>query len=70
MRWNGSRTLALLAAVLLAMTGCASGPSVTDVSCQAFEPICVSRRDTPETIDQVLEHNATWEALCGPMPDC
>ena len=53
-------------AIAMTLTGCASAPSETD-ACLVFEPICASRSDTPETIGQVLEHNAAWEAMCGKM---
>jgi len=53
-------------AMAMTLTGCASVPSETD-ACLVFEPICASRSDTPETIGQVLEHNAAWEAMCGKM---
>jgi hypothetical protein len=37
---------------------------VVDTSCQAFEPIRYSKKDTDETIRQAREHNAAWDALC------
>ncbi len=36
-----------------------------DTTCQAFEPIRWSRRDTDKTIRQAKEHNAAWVRLCG-----
>ncbi len=39
-------------------------PKVVDTSCQAFEPIRYSKKDTDETIRQAREHNAAWDALC------
>ncbi len=45
-------------------------PRVIDTSCQAFEPIEWSGRDTDETIIQVREHNAVYDSLCGvTLPD-
>ena len=36
-----------------------------DTACTAFVPITYSvLRDTPDTITQVRQHNATWVALC------
>ena len=45
-----------------------SGPKGTDVidtTCQAFERIRWSGRDTAQTIRQAKEHNAAWMAICG-----
>jgi len=36
----------------------------TNVVCQGFEPISWSAKDTPATVAQVKEHNASWKALC------
>lgn len=59
----------LLSLVILgtgAEIGCAASQApAIDTSCQVFEPIRWSRRDTPETVRQVKEHNASWQALCG-----
>lgn len=38
---------------------------VNAVACGAFHRITPSRRDTDETLRQIHEHNAAWEALCG-----
>lgn len=37
---------------------------VTDTSCAAFKPITWSRKDTRETQEQIIEHNAVYKALC------
>ena len=37
-----------------------------DTACQAYAPIRYSRTDTAETVRQVREHNAAWDALCKP----
>lgn len=57
--------LVLLAGVLI-LPACATTipTGATDTSCQAFEPIRYSRKDTDETQRQVREHNAAWDALC------
>ena len=33
--------------------------------CLAFRPIRWSKHDTRQTVDQITEHNAVFEALCG-----
>lgn len=58
---------ALLPMPLLILAACATTTASvgTDaVACSAFEPIRWSKKDTDETIRQVKEHNAAWEALC------
>ena len=42
-----------------------TNPVVVDTTCEAFEVIRWSQRDTDETIIQVKEHNASWKALCA-----
>ena len=56
----------LLLAVLLPLAACQTTTpiSVTDTSCLAFQPIRYSRRDTPETAEQIRQHNAAWDSLC------
>ena len=61
--------VAMLAAVMI-LGGCASAPSGTDPACTVFEPICPSRRDTEDTIKQIIGHNAAFEAVCGIEVDC
>lgn len=59
---------ALVALVSLSslLTGCQTmTPTVvTDTSCDAYEPITWSSKDTPETIHQVREHNKVYDELC------
>lgn len=38
--------------------------AVRHVACTSFAPITWSRLDTPETIDQVKQHNAAFTKLC------
>lgn len=38
---------------------------VTRVACESFAPITYSMTDTPETQDQVREHNAVGVKLCN-----
>jgi hypothetical protein len=60
------RKLALLA-MLSTLAACqtTTQTSVIDTSCLAIEPISYSRRDTPETVVQIRQHNAAYKALCG-----
>lgn len=59
------KKLALLVLPLV-VTACQTPTPIggIDTSCQAFEPITYSRKDTAETMKQVREHNAAWDALC------
>lgn len=34
-------------------------------ACLAFRPVSWSSRDTQETVGQIREHNAVWDAVCG-----
>lgn len=58
------KKLVLLAALSLAGCQGTTPISATDISCLAFEPIRASRKDSSETLRQVREHNAAWDALC------
>lgn len=53
---------------ILLLTGCAASPMADDsgrVACRAFKPITYSMlRDTMDTVQQVREHNAAYQALC------
>ena len=33
--------------------------------CEAFRPITWVETDSAETLEQVIEHNSVWDALCG-----
>lgn len=35
--------------------------------CQAFRPITWVASDSAETLNQINEHNAVWDALCNSM---
>ena len=61
--------VAILAAVTI-LTGCASAPSGTEPACLVFEPICASRADTEDTIEQIIGHNVAFEAMCGKVESC
>src|SRR6056297_2212778 len=59
--------VAWLAAGLISAAGCQTTTNTTgtDVCCDAFTIIRPSRMDTPKTQQQIYEHNAVYEALCG-----
>ena len=66
-RWrNPSLMRSLLPALLaLMLSGCQTTPTGgTRVACAAFGPITYADADTPETIDQIVGHNAAWDAIC------
>ena len=58
--------LMMLFAATIALSACqhASGPSVPDSSCVAYEIIRPSQDDTIGTKRQVLKHNRTYRRLC------
>ena len=59
------RSIAMAVFLALSLSACAD-PQIVDTSCASFQPIRYSAsRDTPETVDQVRQHNAAWKALCG-----
>lgn len=68
----GNRARVALLIFALALTACRTTVTgATDAAdraerweCLAFRPIRWSREDTRETIDQIAEHNAVWDALC------
>lgn len=51
---------------LLTLTACGTTPATeTSSACLIFEPITYSlSNDTPETVDQIVRHNAAWDSLC------
>jgi hypothetical protein len=53
---------------MLALAGCRStGTAATEtrLECLAFALIRWSAADTQQTVRQIVEHNAAWDALCG-----
>ncbi len=59
------RSVVFLAIFLI--QGCETTPIAgTDVACLWDAPIRYSSRDTPQTIQQVREHNAALAAVCTP----
>ena len=48
--------------LIISATGCTR---TVDTACVAFVPIYYSpATDSPETVTQVRQHNASWVALC------
>ena len=63
--WRIVTVFALLTLLAVMLNGCAkTSTSVIDTSCEAFKPISYSSKDTDATVDQVIGHNAAWDALC------
>ena len=60
----------MLATLLLGsivLTGCGTTTRIVETkttACIGFQPITYSSRDTPETIEQIVAHNAAWDAVC------
>ena len=58
------RSIAIASLLLLA--SCATGPTVVDTSCAAFQPITYSAsQDSEATKAQIRGHNAAWKKLCS-----
>lgn len=59
----------MLAGMLVSILGCATKTVVIDTACTSFKTIWPSRQDvlTPGTKGQIIAHNETWEAHCGPV---
>jgi hypothetical protein len=60
---NVTRISAISLAVIV-LVGCQT-ITPPSVYCDAARPITYSRTDTPETRQQVEQHNAVWTELCG-----
>ena len=55
----------IIAIIILSFGLMGCGKTVIDTSCTAFKPIRYSAsNDTPETVQEVREHNAAWTAIC------
>lgn len=71
MRQNVRRALAI-ASITLPMQSCSTLETATVASealCISDKPITFSAtKDTPETVSQVREHNAAWDAVCSNNP--
>lgn len=64
-RWSRMwKRLTALPVILITVSGCASDTRVTDSSCAVFAPITHSSRDTAETVEQIVTHNAKWDSVC------
>ena len=61
--WNKPAVrVVALAAILLSAAGCSTSTVVSD-ACLGFEAMTYSPHDTDETIEQIIGHNAAYEAL-------
>ncbi len=57
------KTILSIATIGALVSGCA--PRLTDTYCANYVPVAYSAsKDTPETIRQIQENNAVWQALC------
>ncbi len=56
--------LLLVLLTLSGLLGCKVASPAIDSFCLIAKPIHDSSRDTPETRQQVLEHNARWACIC------
>lgn len=56
------RTMTLGISLLLG--GCATGQVVVDSYCQSYSIIRPSRKDTPDTLKQVLRENNKYRSVC------
>ena len=59
-----------MAALALLLPACTTANTAAtdeggDWFCLAFRPIYWSSDDTTRTREQITEHNAAWEAVCG-----
>lgn len=59
------RTMLLVGALPILSAGCAQTPSSADSVCSPWRSITWSKKDTPETVDQVKGNNARRGAWCG-----
>jgi hypothetical protein len=63
--WRKHNLLVPLFGMILA--ACQGTPItvIVDTSCQNFQIITFSATgDTPETVQQIREHNAAWRSIC------
>lgn len=48
------------------LAGCqTTGSGTSSVTCETIQFVYLSRKDTTETIRQVVGNNAAWVAACG-----
>jgi hypothetical protein len=61
---------ALAVMCLTILAACQTIPTTGTDLCPAFAPITYSaKNDTSETVRQIREHNAAWQAICGGSDD-
>lgn len=68
--WAGVSALLVAVALALLLSACTPAvkptpPTVVIAGCEHFKPISASRRDTDETKEQILAHNAEYVKVCG-----
>lgn len=63
-------TAFVLAASAVLLTACLTDGSGTNVTTRTIKIVCMSRKDTKPTQQQVGENNAVLEELGAPKPRC
>lgn len=62
-------TTALLLTVGLGISGCqTTGSGTKNVTCETIKFVYLSRKDTKDTIRQVVGNNGALTAICGAPP--
>lgn len=62
-------TTATLLTVGFATSGCqTTGSGSRSVTCETIKFVYLSRKDTKDTIKQVVGNNGAWVAICGAPP--
>ncbi len=64
-----SLTTVLLLTVGFGISGCqTTGSGDRSVTCETIKFVYLSRKDTKDTIHQVVGNNGALTAICGPAP--
>lgn len=51
---------------ILSLSACQhTGSGTSSVTCEAIRFVYLSRKDTKDTIKQVVANNGAWVAICG-----
>ncbi len=64
--WIG--TVLILGAMLLGGCETGKGSITSGAACEIFKPISASKKDTKQTREQVVGHNAAGADACGWTP--
>ncbi len=51
--------------LVVALTGCETPKITSGAACDIFGPITYSRKDTKQTKDEIVAHNAVGAEVCG-----